>query len=282
MNSQILVHDQPYAYRLELVRAQASSVARRTVFNALSIALVEGLALAVALVAAGLIRQVWIGEAKMVVGSAWLVIPVYVGLAALVRLLPGYGLGAVEELRRVTWTVSGVFAVAVVGLWLAGPDLAAQSQASRLTLVLAGMLSLVLVPLARVSLKAWLTRIDAWGVPVVVYGAGPAGAKIVRQLQEERGMGYIPYAVFDDDRLRWGDFLDMVPIVGGTERVTAEAAVAFLAMPEADTATRADLLDGPLACYSTVVLVPDLLDAPSLWVKPRDFVGVLGLEITRT
>ena len=255
MNTHVLITDQPFPYRLALARAQAFSVARRTIGNALALAGVEVLALAVALLVAGFGRQWWVGEAKMVVGNAWVVLPLYVGTAAVLRLLPGYGLGAVEELRRVTWTVVGVFTLAAVGLWLAGPDIAPESQASRLTLGLAGLLSLVLVPLARVTAKGVLVRHDAWGVPVVVYGAGPAGAKVVRQLQEERGMGYVPMAVFDDDRTRWGDFLDTVPIVGGTERITSEAVVAFLALPEADAETRARLLEGPLTCYGTVVQI---------------------------
>src|SRR5690606_4507243 len=158
MNTHVLITDQPFPYRLALARAQAFSVARRTIGNALALAGVEVLALAVALLVAGFGRQWWVGEAKMVVGNAWVVLPLYVGTAAVLRLLPGYGLGAVEELRRVTWTVVGVFTLAAVGLWLAGPDIAPESQASRLTLGLAGLLSLVLVPLARVTAKGVLVR----------------------------------------------------------------------------------------------------------------------------
>jgi lipopolysaccharide/colanic/teichoic acid biosynthesis glycosyltransferase len=33
--------------------------------------------------------------------------------------------------------------------------------------------------------------------------------------------------------------------------------------------------------YRTILLVPDLQDAPSLWVRPCDLQGILGLEIQR-
>jgi lipopolysaccharide/colanic/teichoic acid biosynthesis glycosyltransferase len=41
-----------------------------------------------------------------------------------------------------------------------------------------------------------------------------------------------------------------------------------------------DLLEGPLAGYRRVVIIPDLLEAPSLWVRPRDIGGILGLEVS--
>lgn len=278
MNTQVLASEQPFSQRLAMARERNAAFVRRTVANAAALVCVEVLVLTVTLLLAGGARKLILGEPMMVLGGAWIVLPLYLGGGALARILPGYGLGAVEELRRIVWTLVAVFGLAIVGIWLTGPEQAATS--SRLTVGIAGVASLVFVPLARVTLKATLTRYDAWGVPVVVYGAGHAGSRVVRQLQEERGMGYIPAAVFDDDRSRWGDFLDTVPIVGGTDRVTTEAAVAFLAMPEVSTERQVELLEGPLSCYGTVVIIPRLLDAPTLWVRPRDFVGLLGLEIT--
>jgi lipopolysaccharide/colanic/teichoic acid biosynthesis glycosyltransferase len=93
-------------------------------------------------------------------------------------------------------------------------------------------------------------------------------------------MGYTPIAVFDDDPDLWGGHLDTVPIVGRTDRVLGSCGAAVLAMPDAPPERRVALLEGPLACYRTVVVVPDLVDAPSLWVRPRDMAGLLGLEIT--
>ncbi|MDX1440607.1 MAG: exopolysaccharide biosynthesis polyprenyl glycosylphosphotransferase, partial [Rubricoccaceae bacterium] len=278
MNTQVLASEHSYSRRLAIARERQVTFAWRAVANALSLAGVELLTLIGVLVLAGFIRQVWFSEVQMVLGGAWVVLPLYLGGAVLAKLLPGYGLGAVEELRRLIWLLVAVFSLAIVGIWLTGPGPGVES--SRLTIGVAGVLALLAVPLSRIALKSMFIRHDFWGVPVVVYGAGRAGAQVVRQLQEERGMGYLPAAVFDDDRSRWGDFLDMVPIVGGTDRVTTEAAVAFLAMPEVPPQRQVELLEGPLSCYGTVVIIPRVLDAPTLWVRPRDFVGLLGLEVT--
>ena len=190
--------DRPFSRYRELARAYTGDHTRRRVINGLTVAYGEALALAVALLIAGFVRQLVVGEFGSEVGYGWAVVPLYLAVSAMAGLLPGWGLGAVEELRRVVWVLAGVFAVTVVGLWLA-TDSGVGPTASRLALGAAGILSLAFVPMARWSIKSMLVKSDQWGVPAVVYGAGPAGARIVRQLQEERGIGYTPVAVFSDD-----------------------------------------------------------------------------------
>ena len=282
METVLLSPDRPFSRRRALAQTHAVSPTRQRVRNALALAVAEAVALAAALFAAGLVRQLVTGEADAFAGHSWVVIPMYLGASVLAGLLPGWGLGAVEELRRVVLVLAGVFALTVVGMWLMNANAPGGTSASRLTLGAAGALALGLVPMARWSVKSALVRRDKWGVSAVVYGAGLAGARIVRQLQEERGIGYTPVAVFSDDVDAWGGFLDAIPIVGDTSRVAPEAAVAFLALPEIDRDRQIDLLEGPLSCYPTVVVVPDLFEAPSLWVTPRDFAGVLGLELRST
>ncbi len=248
--------------------------------NAAVVAVAHTAALAGALMVGGWIRAWIMGEGSGVHGAAWLVLPLHLGAAAAARLLPGWGLGAVEELRRTVLVLLGVFVATATIVWMAGPEARALNESSRLTLFAAGVASLVAVPFARTMAKRFLVERDLWGVPVAVYGAGRAGALIVRRLQEEPGMGYKPLAVFDEDPDRWGDYLDMVPVVGGTDRVLQACGAAVLAMPEASAERRLELLEGPLACYRNVVVISDLVDAPSVWVRPRDLAGVLGLEIT--
>ena len=272
--------DRPLTAKMALARVNASAYARAATGNGFAVGMAETLSLALTMLAAGALRGWLVDEQLLVIGLEWAVVPVYWLTAQFAKLHPGWGLGAVEELRRIVLALIVAFTLTTVALWLARVDGALLFTTSRLTLGVAGLLSLVTVPLARSSTKSFLIARDLWGVSAVVYGSQQAGARVVRQLQEERGIGYNPIAVFDDDPERWGDYLDTVPIVGDTRRYALEASVAFLALPESTNAEQMALLEGPLACYRTVVMVPDLIDAPSLWVKPRDIAGVLGLEIT--
>ncbi|GAB5535126.1 MAG: sugar transferase [Rubricoccaceae bacterium] len=282
METITLPSDRSYRRRVALASHGTSTYARRLGVNVSALVLAESFALALAVGLAGVLRQWIVGGDSWVVGAGWAVIPLYVAGAAMARLLPGWGLGVVEELRRVTLVLAGVFVLTLAGMWLANTNAAGGDTASRLTLGLSSLLAFGLVPFARSRVKSSLIRRDRWGVEVVIYGAGQAGSKLVRQLQEERGLGYIPSAVFDDNDRRWGDYLDTVPILGGTENVAPDASVAFLAIPGVNAQRQAELLEGPLACYRTVVVLPDLVDAPSLWVRARDFAGILGLEVAST
>ena len=282
MHTITLSRDRSFTSRAALASHGMTSYVRRLVGNVGALVVTESVALTVALAAAGVVREALVGDGQWVVGTGWVVIPMYLLGTSLARLLPGWGLGVVEELRRVTIVLVGAFLLTLAGMWLANTNVVGGGAASRLTLVLTFGLAVPLVPFARALTKASLIRRDLWGVEAVIYGAGQAGSKIVRQLQEERGLGYIPSAVFDDDDRRWGDYLDTVPIVGSTDNVAPEAAVAFLALPGVDAQRQAELLEGPLSCYRTVVVIPDLVDAPSLWVRTRDFAGILGLEVAST
>ncbi|MEM1054072.1 MAG: exopolysaccharide biosynthesis polyprenyl glycosylphosphotransferase [Bacteroidota bacterium] len=282
METLVLDASRPFRSQLALAKQHAPSHTRRAALNAVGLGLAEGAALALCLALAGVIRLLWTGEPGLVVGAGWAVIPLYLAGMALWRMLPGWGLGAVEEFRRQTLTLVSAFVLAALGIWLAGTDPEARLVVSRLTLGLAGVLSLVLVPLARSQAKSWLIRREKWGVPAVVYGAGEAGARVVRQLQEESGIGYRPVAIFDDDPERWGGFLDTIPIVGELNELAPEAAVAFLALPEEESDRQSELLEGPLALYPTVVVVPELVDGPTLGVRPRDIGGILAFEVAAT
>ncbi len=238
-------------------------------------ALGDGAALSLALVLAGLLRLAVFGS-TMIPAWGWaLLLAWWVG-AVVGRLLPSWGMGAVEELRRIVIVLSVVFGGTAVMLFFAQ----SMGETSRFTLALAYLGSLVLVPFVRTVVKRILIHYDQWGVPTVVYGGGHLGAMVIRALQEEDGIGYTPIAVFDDDPDRWGDLVEGVRVLGDTEQSTPEAPIAILAIPDAPHERVQHLIEGPLSHYKRVVIVPGLLEIPTLWVQSRDIVGILGLEIT--
>ena len=199
--------------------------------------------------------------------------------ATLLRLLPGWGLGPVEELRRVTTLLAAVYgALSVLALY--GNAVAVlyspASHTGRMEDIQVGvclgaafLTSVVTVPLMRTWMRRALIEAGLWGIPAVVFGVGPAHDTVMRLLESESGMGYTPVLRGDTSGLE------------STPARSAPQAVAVLAVEGMDRAHVTRLLEGPLSAYRTVIVVPDLLTSPSLWVRPRDLNGVLGLEITR-
>ena len=274
-----LAADVPYRAQADRATTRPMSFNVRLVANAAALLAAELAGLSVALGLAGIFTGAAQGVVSGSLASGGVVLLLYTFGGLILRLHPGYGLGIVEEVRRIAWSLAGSFSLVAMWQELQVSGVGAEALGGAVPMIAAGLLSLVLVPYARTKAKAGLIRYNRWGLPVAIYGGGRAGAFVVRQLQEERGMGYYPTVVLDDEPDRWGGFLDTVPVVRGVEEVTTQTAVAFLALPDAPAEQKRDLLEGPLSGFGTVIVIPDLFDAPSLWVRPRDLGGVLGLEI---
>ncbi len=230
-----------------------------------------GLAL---LIASGL--RFWaLNESFDIMWGVFVVLTWLIG-ASLTHLLPGWGLGPVEELKRTVTLLATVFGLLAVILFFSK----VAEDVSRLTYALTFGISVITVPLMRIRLKRALIALNAWGVPSVVYGAGHTGRHVLKVLQKEQGFGYNPVGIFDDNPSLHNKLIDGVPVLGGTDHVSVSAPIAILAMPSLTPESVGKLVDGPLSHYSKVLIIPNLQEVPSLWVRPRDLGGILGLEIS--
>lgn len=257
-------------------RSAARLFRNRQALNAVVLAVGDVLALgtAFALVAwqqgsdpAALLTSPWTGLSLVI----WL------GGALFMQLLPSWGLGAPTEIKRLTELTLVVFAGTVVSLFFTQ----AAGEVRPGVPVLGVLVAWPLVLLLRQNAKALLVRARLWGVPTVVYGGAATGRLLIAALQENPGYGYLPVGVFDDDPALQGRDVLGVPVLGPASGGLAQAPVAVLAMPGIGRQRTLELLEGPLAEYRSVVLIPDLFEMESLWVKASDFGGVLGLEVTR-
>ena len=248
---------------------------RRAGWNSVALGLGEVLVLAGSLCAGGLIRQLWKGEPMIASWMLYLVLGWLVG-AMVLRLLPGWGLGPVEELRRMVILLFAVFGGTTAMLFWGK----AAHETSRFTLTVGLFLTLVLQPLARLQIKRLLLRRGQWGVPTAVYADATMAPRLLHALTEERGLGYVPVGLFMDDPPADRTVAGL-PVLGTVRDATPQAAVALVGLPGLAGGRLVELLEGPLASYRRVVLIPDLQEAPTLWVKPRDLVGMLGLEISQ-
>ena len=243
--------------------------------NIIVLAAGDMIGIVLSFVIAGSIRLIWQG-ALLIPEWSWYLVPAWWVGASITRLLPSWGLGPVEELRRTCLLLVTIFAGAAVVLFISKQS----ESVSRITLTLAFTVSLITVPLTRWLVKRALISLGLWGLPTVIYGGGEFAERVVHFLQEEKTLGYNPIGIFDDNPSSWKTELLNVPIEGGTNLVTPEASVAILAMPSMSNTRASELLEGPLSYYRTVLILPEIFDTPSLWVKPRDLNGILGLEIT--
>ena len=102
-------------------------------------------------------------------------------LIIIIYLLAGlyrHGLGAVEELQRLTTATSVVFlSLAALSFWMHTSEMF-----SRGSFILAWLFALLFIPTSRNLLRLVAIRLKVWGEPVVVIGYGPLGSEIARFL----------------------------------------------------------------------------------------------------
>jgi len=249
--------------------------AGRWVLNSGLLLIGDTVALYAALHAASHLRTFFKGAPHFSEWNWFLLAAWFVGSLA-VRLAPGWGLGPVEELRRIALLLTGVFAATTTALFFAKSS----TDASRLTLLLAYVLSIPLIPFVRIQCKRLLIRTNLWGMPSVIYGDIASARTIIEALRSNPGLGYVPIAVFDDTLVHVGETVLDVPVVNEPQDAQHSANVVIFATQGLSRHRMVEIIEGPLSSFRHLVLIPDLVEAPSLWVKPRDLGGVLGLEIS--
>jgi Undecaprenyl-phosphate galactose phosphotransferase WbaP len=205
---------------------------------------------------------------------------VWVGMRALLGLYPGFGLDAAEALRRQSYSVVATAAtIALFALALQVGDMF-----SRLLLGLVFLILLVVGPLVRYLVKRTLKGLRLWGKPVAVLGAGEAGARLVRSLKDEWGLGFVPVAVFDFRLAPTGGVLEGVPY-GGTVVDALEASrrhgvdTAVFAMPGVQREHLAKFVGRAGLAFKHVIVVPDLLGITNSAVAAKNLGGTFGVEM---
>lgn len=192
-------------------------------------------------------------------------------------LYPGYGLTAVERLRRRVYTVGMVFA-----MLLAWDYAVLKADPSRGVLVLTFFFAAFFGPVFEAVTRRVLRLIGCWGVPVVILGAAKTGEMVTRVLLREPELGFVPIAVYDDDPDKWAKDVAGVPVLGPLSRakklskICKTALIAMPGMPAKKTAHLCHRLPFP-----RVISIPDLVGLSSLWVSSRDLGGVVGLEVKK-
>lgn len=210
---------------------------------------------------------------------ALLLVPVgYYGFG----LYPGYGLGPVERLRRRISVVGLLVGILVIWHSVILSMLVPDFVPSRGVLLATFVYACVLCPLADAATRYVLIKARCWGMPVLVLGAGSAGAAIVRTLLKDTGLGLVPVALFDDDHRHRPRFIEGVEVVGPLNRARSfrgKARMAILSKPDIHR-EKLSHLAGRLP-FARVVIVPELAGLATLGIHAHDFGGIAGLEVQR-
>ncbi|MFA9478278.1 undecaprenyl-phosphate galactose phosphotransferase WbaP [Phycisphaerales bacterium AB-hyl4] len=223
----------------------------------------------------------WLGGAYELsfYASFWPVLGVFVLAYAVGRLYPSIPLVPVEELRRVSVITTLVYLSLVAGTFL----IKDAEAFSRAVVLVSWVLTLVLVPVGRVALRACLARQRWWGTSVVVVGNTAMGRRTVEMLLSHPEIGLKPIAVISREREQKGH-VHGVPVIGGlgrAPRLARREGVTHAILTTSDTESQAfeRLLQKLSRSFRHLIFVPQLTGLASLGVSSMDFGGTLALEV---
>ncbi len=194
-------------------------------------------------------------------------------------LYPGFGKTAVKEVEKTSTLLTMVF------LFLGGTTylLNAYEQFPRSVFILAWILGIVFLPLLRFLIRNRILKYSWYGIPVLYVTDGTGANSTLTALQNCRRMGWNPLAVFslrndiqglDNISIpiisSWKTFLDLKNKHGVNIAI-------FSAEPNQDNSRWIRNISEE---FKRVTLIIPYYNLGSLWVKPRDLEGYLGLEVT--
>lgn len=204
-----------------------------------------------------------------------LLLPVWCGMAMAVGLLPAWGLGTVEEFKRIQLLLLSLFSLGGMAYFFGRGFF----YPSRLAYSVAWAGSAVGIPLVRSGMKWILHRIKAWGCPVVLYGDRVTVESVTAALREQPEIGYVPVGVFTDDTSD-SKRIAHLPILGHSRESTRRTDVAIVPMRMATTRPPEELFDRTLTDYRHILLLPDLQVDLFLWVRPRTIGRLVCMEVS--
>ncbi len=203
-----------------------------------------------------------------------LLLPAWCAGVVVTGQAPGWGLGAVEELRRIQLLLLTLFSFAGIAAFLIG------GLSSRIVFLFTFVFSAVLIPFGRVLCRKVLDRYGCWGCGVVLYGDQTTLERMTQVFTSESTIGYHPIAVFSDD-LKKGEDFNGIPVLGGLQDVLDGGSIAVASIAHLREKNLVEFIDHTLSDYHKVVLLPGIEGGIFSWVIPRDFNGMIGLELSR-
>ncbi|MBP7275544.1 MAG: exopolysaccharide biosynthesis polyprenyl glycosylphosphotransferase [Kiritimatiellae bacterium] len=242
--------------------------------NSIILLLGDAAVIALALLAGrGLIF--WLEGGPLLARYSLLLIPGWWIGAAAAGLYPSWGLGTIEEMRRIQLLLISVFALGGLAYFFGRGHF----YPSRLAYVVAWMCATAGIPLIRAGLKGLLARRQIWGCPVALYGDRATVEAVAESLRGQPDIGYSPIGVFTADASR-GDRIAGLPVLGGLDDRTSAAEVAIASMAPGNGRSLADQFDHVLSVYPQVFLLPGTDVDLFVWGRPRVFGSLVGMEVT--
>ena len=208
--------------------------------------------------------------------NGWLIVPAWIIFSFLSKLLPCWGVGVIDEIKKIQKTLFFMFAYILIVSFLSKVEL----SSSRIVFVFSYLFTAIFIPVTRRLIRKFHASKGRWGVPVSIYGSAEEVLDCIHLLRSDLALGYIPSSAFLDD-LNSNKFIEGVPVAGKFNDIDQKSPIAIILQGSLSNKDYINIIDKSGSCYQRLIIIPEVISGASLWVTPIDFQGVLGFEITK-
>ncbi|MFC2169220.1 undecaprenyl-phosphate galactose phosphotransferase WbaP [Acidobacteriota bacterium] len=120
-----------------------------------------------------------------------------------------------DETRTILKSTTISFALIMITVFIVQQD----SRLSRLTIILAWLFSLILLPVFRYMIKILLVKLTFWKKSVILIGSEKSLTFLLKAIKKNRVMGYEAVGCLSDDRKKTGQSISGVKILGHIDEI---------------------------------------------------------------
>ena len=159
-------------------------------------------------------------------------------------------------------------------------------QFSRAVILLAGVTALVIFPLFRLGMKAFLARLGIWRKAVVILGTNPTARQAARGIRKNAMLGYDVMGFLTEESKAPDADLDGLPVLGGVADLKAvcgrlSVRDVIIALPDYTQDRLIEVIESCEDYAETIRIVPNIGSLFNLGVAVEGLGDVLSLSVAR-
>lgn len=212
-------------------------------------------------------------------------IEVYLGMWPLFLLLilmfaygdlyPSIGMSFWEESKKILKSTMVAFAALVIMTFITKTSV----NFSRSVVVMAFLISILMLPAMRKSMRAFLRMMGLWEKLIVLIGTEAAAREVLCNLKKHPDWGYIPAGVILPKGETAPEGMKLIGYVENMKSLSFHVDEVIVAMPDVSRKKLVNIVEGASRFAPVVKVVADLHGLASVGVRTHDLDGMLLLEV---
>lgn len=190
-------------------------------------------------------------------------------------LYPSIGMSFWEESKKILKSTMVAFAAVVIMTFITKTSV----NFSRTVVVMAFLISILMLPAMRKSMRSFLRMLGLWEKAIVLIGTEAAAREVLCNLKKHPDWGYIPAGVVLQKGETAPEGMKLIGYVENMRALSFKVDEVIVAMPDVSRKKLVSIVEGASRFAPVVKVVADLHGLASVGVRTHDLDGMLLLEM---